>query len=64
MPAGIVHRHTATILTSVHSHQVKWDASKDESLWKILSGVAKTEIDCEHFCPGLAVLLDLEPITY
>lgn len=39
-----------TILINILSHQVKWDASKDESLWKILSGVAKTEIDCELSC--------------
>lgn len=38
------------ILTDVPPHQVKWDASKDESLWRILSGVAKTEIDCELSC--------------
>lgn len=29
------------------SYQVNWDGSKDEALWKILSGVAKTEIDCK-----------------
>lgn len=40
------------ILIDLHSHQVKWDASKDESLWKILSGVSKTEIDCELPCLG------------
>lgn len=39
-----------TVLISIYLHQVKWDASKDESLWRILSGVAKTEIDCKLFC--------------
>lgn len=29
---------------------MNWDTSKDEALWKILSGVAKTEIDCEFSC--------------
>ncbi|KAM6533208.1 Autophagy protein 29 [Fusarium falciforme] len=24
---------------------VNWDSNKDEALWKILSGAAKTEID-------------------
>lgn len=27
--------------------QVNWDSSKDDALWKILSGAAQTEIDCE-----------------
>ncbi|PNY22894.1 Multidomain presynaptic cytomatrix related protein [Tolypocladium capitatum] len=31
--------------------QVHWDPSKDEVLWKILSGAAQTEIDCE-LCSG------------
>jgi hypothetical protein len=27
--------------------QITWDFSKDDELWGIISGAAKTEIDCE-----------------
>jgi hypothetical protein len=32
-----------------HRPQVDWDASKDDALWKILSKVSKTQINCT--CP-------------
>lgn len=28
--------------------KVNWDSSKDNALWKILSGAAQTEINCEY----------------
>lgn len=31
--------------------QVNWDSSKDDALWKILSGAAQTEIDCKLLIP-------------
>ncbi|KAI3398562.1 hypothetical protein diail_8907 [Diaporthe ilicicola] len=45
---------------------VKWDASKDESLWKILSGVAKTEIDWPELAARFEVTVDflLQQVTY
>ncbi|KAL1859749.1 hypothetical protein Daus18300_009471 [Diaporthe australafricana] len=42
---------------------VKWDASKDESLWKILSGVAKTEIDWVELFEVTVDFL-LQQVTY
>ncbi|KAK7715303.1 hypothetical protein SLS64_004002 [Diaporthe eres] len=45
---------------------VKWDASKDESLWRILSGVAKTEIDWVELAARFEVTVDflLQQVTY
>lgn len=44
---------------SAELSQVKWNEAKSEALWSIISGVAKTEIDCEHylafFCPSVTV---------
>ncbi|POS76746.1 hypothetical protein DHEL01_v204859 [Diaporthe helianthi] len=45
---------------------VRWDASKDEALWKILSGVAKTEIDWVELAARFEVTVDflLQQVTY
>jgi len=42
------------VLVEANSRQVNWDATKDEQLWSILSGVSKTEIDCK-FCEYLMI---------
>ena len=38
------------------TRQVHWDTSKDDALWNILSGVAKTDIDCENSVLGPLLL--------
>lgn len=45
---------------------VNWDGSKDEALWKILSGVAKTEIDWNELAARFEVTVDflLQQVTY
>ncbi|KAK7734752.1 hypothetical protein SLS53_007858 [Cytospora paraplurivora] len=45
---------------------VNWDASKDEALWKILSGLAKTEIDWNELAARFEVTVEflLQQVTY
>lgn len=40
-------RRSAISLLTTPSAQVHWDATKDEALWKILSGATQNDIDCE-----------------
>ncbi|KAI5467850.1 Arb2 domain-containing protein [Mariannaea sp. PMI_226] len=46
--------------------QVKWDSNKDESLWRILSGAAKTEIDWNEVADRFDVPVDflLQQVAY
>ncbi|KAF3768758.1 hypothetical protein M406DRAFT_337121 [Cryphonectria parasitica EP155] len=43
---------------------VHWDSSKDEALWKIISGVAKTEIDCTPIQFEVSVDFLFQQVTY